>query len=217
MRKTHLIKRYIIMLAGIFVMTFAISLTFQTGLGTTPLSTLPSVIASHFKKLSFGLVTVFWNMFLIALQIAVLRRSFRKLQLLQIPLMFVFSAMLDFHGLYLSRLGLAELSLPAKLAVVAVGVVILAFSISVTVRADVIMNSGEAVVKAFSDAFRLNFGHVKVALDAAYVVSGTALSLVLSGTLSGVGIGTVILAVFTGFAVNAANKAVFPLMDRWLK
>lgn len=48
-----------------------------------------------------------------------------------------------------------------RLIMVIIGIVILGFGISLSVIADVIMNSGEAFVKAVSDTIDKKFGNVK--------------------------------------------------------
>lgn len=217
MTKKQLIKRYITMLSGLFIMTFSVRLTVATNLGTSPLSTLPNVFAFLLPDVSFGVITFFWNLLLIAAQMIVLREKYDFVQLLQIPLTFVFSAMLDFHNLYINKLSIGTLPFAARLALSFVGCLVLAVSVSITVKSNVVMNSGEAIVKAIADKSKVNFGTVKVALDVLYVVLGIILSYAFFGKLCGVGIGTLILAIFTGIFVRLFDKLVFPLLDGFYK
>ena len=66
-----------------------------------------------------------------------------------------------------------------RLAMVIVGIVILGFGVSLSVSANVIMNSGEAFVKAIADTANKNFGNVKIAFDVSCVVLAVILSLLL--------------------------------------
>lgn len=90
-----------------------------------------------------------------------------------------------------------------RLALVALGIIILGFGVSLSVIANFIMNSGEAFVKALSDKTGIKFGNVKIGFDVICVVLSVALSLMLfEGSIVGTREGTVLTAVFTGMIVN---------------
>lgn len=207
------IKRYAVNTVGIFIMTFAIRLTVSSGLGTTPLSTIPNVFSLRFPQISFGMFTFAWNMVMLAAQIIVLRKNFKLIQLMQIPLTFVFSAFLDINERLLAWFKPDDLT--AKMIAVAAGCVLMGVSVEMTVSADVVMNTGEAVVKAFCDTFGWKFGFAKIGFDVLYVFSGLVLSLIMFGCINGVGIGTVILAVTTGLFVNLSEKLISPIFNRF--
>lgn len=213
MSLTETIKRYAVNTVGIYIMTFAIRLTVSSGLGTTPLSTLPNVFSLRFPQISFGMFTFIWNMVMLAAQIIVLRKNFKLIQLMQIPLTFVFSAFLDINERLLAWFKPDDLV--SRLIAVAVGCVLMGVSVEMTVSADVVMNTGEAVVKAFCDTFGWNFGFAKIGFDVLYVVSGLVLSLIMFGCINGVGIGTVILAVATGLFVNLSDKLFSPIISKF--
>ena len=105
----------------------------------------------------------------------------------------------------------------SKIIVTVIACVIIGFSIAITVISNAVINCGEAVVKAISETFKLNFGYVKVALDITYVVLGVIFSFLMFGSLKGVGIGTVILAIFAGFIVNFFTKLLTPTFDKFFK
>ena len=73
--------------------------------------------------------------------------------------------------------------------------------------ANVIMNSGEAFVKAISDTLDKNFGSVKVIFDVSCVAAAVILSLILYDmNIVGTREGTVISALLTGFVVKFYNN-----------
>lgn len=88
------------------------------------------------------------------------------------------------------------------LALSVLGTVTMALGISLTVIADVIMNSGEALVKAVSDKTGKAFGSVKIAFDACCV----ALSFILCGEILEVREGTLVAALLTGVFVNLFGR-----------
>ena len=92
---------------------------------------------------------------------------------------------------------------PVRLVMVAVGIIVLGFGISLAVIANVIMNSGEAFVKAMADTIHKEFGNVKIAFDIFCVVLALLLSLLFFDfTVVGVREGTILSALFTGVTVK---------------
>ncbi len=83
------------------------------------------------------------------------------------------------------------------------GVIILGFGVSLSVIANVIMNSGEAFVKAISDKSGKNFGNIKIGFDVCNVILSLILSMLFfNGAIIGTREGTIITAIFTGMVVK---------------
>lgn len=78
-----------------------------------------------------------------------------------------------------------------------------AFGIALSVIANVIMNSGEAIVKAIADKTGFEFGNVKVAFDISCVTLTLVLSLLFFDfQIVGIREGTILSALCTGFVVK---------------
>ena len=100
---------------------------------------------------------------------------------------------------------------------VIVGVVILGFGIALSVIANVIMNSGEAFVKAVSDQIHKEFGNVKIAFDVLCVIMALILSLLFFNfTIVGTREGTIISALLTGVVVKFFTKRLQQPLNRIL-
>lgn len=90
-----------------------------------------------------------------------------------------------------------------RLIMVIIGVVILGFGISLSVIANVIMNSGEAFVKVVSDKLHKEFGNVKISFDVFCVSLALVLSLLFFNfSIVGTREGTIISALLTGVVVK---------------
>ncbi len=90
-----------------------------------------------------------------------------------------------------------------RLILVIVGTALLALGVSLSVIANVIMNSGEAFVKALSDTIHKDFANVKIAFDVGCVAASVILSLLFFGfKIEGTREGTVIAAFLTGLIVK---------------
>lgn len=201
MEKSELAKRYVLFVISLFFAAVGVAFTKHGGLGVSPISSVANVMNHKFEMLSLGTWLIIWNCILILGQIVILRKQFQWIQLLQIPLSFLFGWFTDFGMWLVSPIPVSVY--PVRLCMVAIGIVILGFGISLSVIANVIMNSGEAFVKAIADTAQKEFGNVKIAFDVFCVILALVLSLALFDfTIVGTREGTVLSALFTGTAVK---------------
>lgn len=207
-----LTKRYILFIISLFFSAMGVAITKKGELGVSPISSVANVMSIQFPSLSLGSWLIIWNCTLILGQILLLRKKFQWVQLLQIPLSFLFGWFTDF-GTWLLSFFTVELY-PLRLALVLAGTVVLGFGISLAVIANVIMNSGEAFVKALADTIHREFGNVKIVFDISCVVLAVLLSLVFFHFhIVGTREGTVIAALCTGIVVKFFTKRFTFLID----
>lgn len=201
MSRTEITKRYTLFIISLFFSALGVAFTKHGELGVSPISSVANVMSCKFSSLSLGTWLIIWNCILIAGQIVILRKKFQLIQLLQIPLSFLFGWFTDLGMWIVSFIPVN--SYFTRIVMVLVGIVILGFGISLSVIANVIMNSGEAFVKAISDTFNKNFGNIKIVFDVLCVVFSLVLSLVFFNfTIVGTREGTVISALLTGVVVK---------------
>ena len=201
MSRRETARRYLLFIVGLFFSALGVAVTKHGELGVSPISSVANVLFCRFPALSLGSWLVLWNCALILGQILILRRKFRPIQLLQIPLSILFGYFTDF-GMWCASF-LPATHYAARLACVICGVVMLGFGIALAVIADVILNSGEAFVKAIADESGRNFGNIKIAFDVGCVLLSLALSLLLfDGAIVGTREGTIITALTTGLVVK---------------
>lgn len=201
MSRTEITKRYALFIISLFFSALGVAFTKHGELGVSPISSVANVMSCKFSSLSLGTWLIIWNCFLIAGQIVILRKKFQLIQLLQIPLSFLFGWFTDLGMWIVSFIPVN--SYFTRIVMVLVGIVILGFGITLSVIANVIMNSGEAFVKAISDTFNKNFGNIKIVFDVLCVVFSLVLSLVFFNfTIVGTREGTVISALLTGVIVK---------------
>lgn len=205
MTKKEIFKRYILLIISLFFSALGVAITKRGELGVSPISSVANVLSYQFSALSLGTWLIIWNCILIAGQVIILRKNFRLIQLLQIPLSFLFGYFTDF-GVWCASFIPAN-NYPIRLILVIAGVIILGFGVSLSVIANVIMNSGEAFVKAISDTLDKNFGNIKIAFDISCVIIAIILSLLFFDLkIIGTREGTIIAAVFTGIVVKFFTK-----------
>lgn len=215
MSKTETARRYVLFVISLFFSALGVAFTKHGELGVSPISSVANVMSCKFSFLSLGTWLIIWNCVLIIGQILILRKKFQPIQLLQIPLSFLFGWFTDI-GMWIVSFIPAELY-PIRLLMVVIGIVILGFGVSLSVIANVIMNSGEAFVKAVSDKINISFGNVKIAFDVLCVITAIVLSLILFDfTLVGTREGTVLSALLTGLSVKLFIGKLKTPLDRIL-
>lgn len=190
-------------------MGIGVALTKHGELGVSPISSVANVLSIKFTFISFGTWLTITNCILLLGQILLLRKNFKPIQLLQIPLSFLFGYFTDF-GLWLVS------SIPNdkyifKLLLVLSGIIVLGFGITLGVIADVILNSGEAFVKALADVIKKDFSNTKIVFDVLWVTLSIVLSLIFfDGKLVGTREGTILSAFLVGLTV----KLFRPLLQK---
>ena len=201
MSKKETVKRYILFVISLFFCGVGIAFTKHAELGVSPISSLANVISIKFDFISFGNWLIVSNLILLFGQIILLRRNFKPIQLMQIPLSFIFGYFTDF-GLWIIK-DIPNENYIIRLLLVFAGIIFIGFGISLGVIADVVLNSGEGFVKALADVTKKDFGTVKIIFDVSCVLFSIMLSLLLfDGRLLGTREGTIISAVFVGVTVK---------------
>ena len=209
MNKSEQVKRYLLCVTSLFFSAIGVAVTKHGELGVSPISSVVNVLSYKFTFFSLGEWLIIWNCVIILGQILILRRNFQIFQLLQIPLSFLFGWFTDF-GLWCVS-PIPANYYPVRLLLVLAGVVILGFGIALSVIANVIMNSGEAFVKAIADTTHRKFGNIKIGFDVFCVLLAILLSLLFFHfTIIGTREGTVISALCTGLSVKFFDKRLRP-------
>lgn len=215
MSAKELSKRYILFIISLFVVALGVAVTKKAELGVPPTSSISNVLSLKFTSLSLGNWLFIWNLILIAGQILILRKNFQPIQLLQIPLSFLFGYFTDFGMWLVSFIKVDTYIL--RILLVVLGTVILAWGIALAVMANVVMNSAEAFIKAISDTTGKQFGNLKIAFDCACVVLTILLSLIFFDfTVKGTREGTIFAAIFTGMVVKFFQSKFGEKIERLL-
>lgn len=203
--KRELIKRYIFLLAGLFVNGLGVSFITKAGLGTSPITSIPYTLSLGFTP-TVGMFTLVFNIFLIILQVILLRRNFQLQNLLQLPIIALFSFFID---LTMSLLGFMQPETYAmKVVSLIVGCLILGFGVFMEMAANVAMLPGEATVRAVSDVFSTDFGKTKIAFDSSMTIIAAILSFIMFKHLDGVREGTIVAAILVGFIARLFKKYI---------
>ena len=206
------IKRYIFLVVGLAIMSFGVAFSINAELGTSPVSSIPYV-TSEISGLSVGTTTIIVNAIIVLLQIAVLRRRFKLIRLLQIPVCVVFGLLIDVAGLCIEAVVPDNYFMQWLLCVC--GIVLVAVGVAFEMSAGVLTLAGEGLVQALCTVLpKVKFGYMKVMVDVSFVVIAVALSFIFLHELQGVREGTVAAAIFVGLIAKFLNRFISPVANK---
>lgn len=194
------IKRIILFVGGLFVMSLGVGLSIKSGLGVTPISSIPYSLTLA-SGVNIGITTIIFNAILVFLQIPILKKRFKAKRLLQLINTVMFGYFTDLSLWILSPM--PGLPLDVNFTLLIVSMFLIAVGILIYMPANIAPLPGEGVVEVISFAYNKRFSKVKVCFDTSMVV----LSLIICGLFTSdifgsVNIGTILAAIFIGIIIR---------------
>ena len=213
MIKNKLLFRIITFGIGLFVMALGVALSVKADLGVSPISCIPYVYSLK-MPFTLGQLTIVFNVFIMLLQVAVLRKNYRLIQLIQLPVVFAFGMFIDLAMNMLSFLSASNYALKAFWCLLSC--VVIAFGVFLEVKAKITYLPGEGLAMAISETFKKEFGKAKIGVDSGMVILGILSSFVFLHQLLGIREGTIAAAILVGFIAKFFSKKL-AMVDRWLE
>lgn len=210
--KNKLGSKLIKLILGTCCISFGIAFLAKAQIGMSPISSTPYVLSEIFPVLSLGTLVLLWNVLFAILQIPLEGRNYKPYLLTQIPLAFLLGYVTD-GAKWLMR-GMNVSFYPFQLLICALGVVLTALGVYLTVEANLIMNGPEAFLHSLANKLGRPFGSLKVIFDVSNVVLALVVALCVFHKPIGVREGTVISAFLTGVFVNVFHKLLDPIRVR---
>ncbi len=202
-------RRWIRFIIGVCLIAAGVALSIRSGLGTTPISAIPTVLA-EVTPITVGTYLIMLNMVCLLLQILLLRRRFPPFQLIQIPITVVFGMMCD--AVLWATTWIDPAHYLEHLFWACTSVVVIAVGVYVEVQAKIAYLPGDGIVFTLHQVTRARFGTVKQLFDLTLVLLAVALAFILIGELFAVREGTVLAALGVGAVVKVLER----LHSRWL-
>jgi len=198
-----LLQRYILFIFGLFLTSLGLCLIIKGGLGTSPISSLPYILNLKYH-MSLGTLMFILNIILMSIQLLILKRNFTYIQILQIPMSFIFSAFIDLIMFTLNSY-VPEIYM-LKLLTLLLGCGALGLGVALQIIGNVVMLPGEATVNAIATHWKFDFGKVKTCFDISMVLLCGILSLFYFSSIKGLREGTIISALLVGFIARFCIK-----------
>ncbi len=200
---------------GLFIMTVGIAFSVRSDLGVSPVSSPPYTLTVVWN-VEMGMATFLFHVALVLLQILLLRRKYKPKNLLQLAVGVVFGLFTTFCNGLVMMIPMPD-SLPFRIIMLAVSIVIVAIGIFLYVPADIMPLAGEGTMLAISQVTGFKFSNVKIGFDVSVSVISLVICLITVHSPGSVGIGTVVSAVLTGAALGVITRVFGEKRDRLLK
>ena len=208
-----MIWQYILFLTGLFIASMGVAFSTKAGLGTSPVASLPYSVSLVSSLLSFGGWLNVLSVIQIAVQVILLRRKCKPLEIvIQTVLAFVYGYLTNL-SCWLIR-DIPVNGYPEQLLYMAVGCIVLAFGIWMQLKGGVAMLPGEAMNRAVSEVTGKRYENIKILFDIIYIALSAVICLVFLGELKGVREGSIIAAVAVGLLIKLYNLIFDKLKSR---
>lgn len=203
--------RVLLYVVGLMVLALGVAFSINSKLGISPVNSLPYVL-SQITKVEMGTCVIVVFSLFILVQILIKGKDFQWINLSQL----IFSTLFGFFVDGAKAL-LGNFTLPTylgQLAMLLMGVVIIALGISLYLDARLVPMPAEGMTLALADKINKPFNQVKTWTDSILVTLSILLSLIFLGGLYGVREGTVLSALLIGPAIKPIRKWTKPWVEK---
>ena len=203
------LKRLAVYTIGMLILAVGLTLTAQSGLGTSPLTSIAYVLGKC-VQIPFSDATLIMFSLFVLVQIFLEKEksplNIGKL-LLQIPLSILFTRVM---GLIQKWVVLTDVSVLLRIAVLLVAIILTGIGAAMTIQTNLIPNPGDGIVKALAATVKKPLGRVKNIFDIGNVAVAVLISFAVLGCLEGVGIGSAIAMLGVGRVIALYNWLINP-------
>lgn len=188
-----MIKRFIVFVVGMNVLAIGIILNTKSLLGVGSINTLPYALANILSVSLETMTTMVYLVFII-IQLILLKR-FDLQVIIQLPFSFIFGYLIDFYDLFFSY---EPTAFYMQIVILIIAIVLTALGAFLMVLGDIVLNPADGLVHTIGKVTNKDFGFVKNIADLVFIVLTVVICLVTKGYILGIGIGTVVSAIFIG-------------------
>ena len=216
------VARIAVYILGLFVLAFGVVFAINSDLGISPVNSLP--FAVHLASgIGLGICVTVFFLLCIVVQIVLLRKEFKWINLTQIVFSFIFgyfvSVAVFVKGDFTLALVMGHFGLPTyagQLAMLAISLVLIASGLTLYLEAKLISLPSEGVVLAIVSKLKNGkFHKVKIAMDCILVALAIAVVLIFLGGIYGAREGTVISAIFIGKLIPYTKRVISRVLDKF--
>lgn len=218
--KKETLTRFGFYIAGLLILALGLISNTKAGLGVSPIISV-SYSAATIWDFNFGnTVFVQYSVF-VAVQLllhALLYRRQRRLgekgvrnlkhvflmDVLQLPLSLIFTRFMNLFSLYLPDF--SDSALPERILVLLIAIVLTGIGAAMSLTMRLVPNPGDGIVQTISDFAGKKVGFTKNCFDAFNIAAAILIGLSCSGTLAGVGLGTVCAVIGVGRVIALFNQ-----------
>lgn len=212
--KGNFAVRLLFYFAGLVIMTFGVAVSVRADLGVSTISSIPYTMTCV-AGIDLGIATMIFSVIMVLIQIVLLRKEYRLINLLQLPVGILFGMFLTFCcnlTVYMPE----PSDMAVKLVMTLISTVLVALGVFLYVPAGFIPLAPEGTMLVIARVTKSKFANVKLISDITMVVISLVTCLAVIHELGSVGIGTVLAALLVGNEVKILTRFFGPARDRIL-
>ncbi len=204
MSTNKMLRRLFVYVLGMFILALGVGISVKSDLGVSPVNSIPYVL-SLVTGLEQGFLTTVIFCSYILIQIVLLRKNFKIIQLFQVACATLFGYFVTLCNKLLFFP--SPETYPLKVCLALVSVILIAGGIFLYLCADLIPQPAEGLCLAIEKVFGWKYSSIKTVFDCTVVCIAVLISFFIKGEVLGVREGTLI-------AMLAVGK-VIGLMSGW--
>ncbi|WP_067814406.1 YczE/YyaS/YitT family protein [Nocardia inohanensis] len=190
------VRRWIIYVAGIYILTLGLSLAIRAGIGISPQSSLTRTMTLVIPTLSQGNFNLVLELIMLVLTYLVWPSAFKVGNLLSIVPALVLALLLDFNLAATRWLEIGPY--PAKVVLLLFADAMLALGLFLMIRANLVLMPIDLFVNTIQRKTGWKWGNIKTVFDCTLLALSATIGLTLLGAPHFIREGTIINAVLVG-------------------
>lgn len=210
----NLIIRLLFYFVGLIIMTLGVAISVRADLGVSTISSIPYTMTCV-AGIDLGIATMIFSVVMVLIQIVLLRKDYKLINLLQLPVGILFGMFLTFCcnlTVYMPE----PSNIIIQLAMTLVSTVLVAIGVFLYVPAGFIPLAPEGTMLVIAKITKSKFANVKLISDITMVAISLVTCLVVLHELGSVGLGTVLAALLVGNEVKLLTKVFGTARDKLL-
>lgn len=203
--------RVLFYVLGLFAMALGVAVAANSNLGISPVNSLPYVVSEVIQRDPGTCVTLVFCSYIL-MQIVLLRREFKWINLLQILFSTIFGCFVNF-----TKALVGDFAIPTyagQLLMLAVSIVFIAVGVVLYIEVEMVPMPMEGLSLALAGKTGIAFHNMKIIIDCVVVLAGAVLSFLCLHRLAYIREGTVITAIVTGRVMALVKKPLSPLVRK---
>ncbi len=201
-----LFKKIIMYSIGLFFLALGVTISIKSNLGISPTNSVPYAI-SRVTGYQIGTMATTYFCFLILVQWMIVGKKFKLINIFQILFSTIFGYFLDFTNFLLVGFPQAQ-DFVIQIVLMVISIIVIALGLLFYLTAGIVAMPPEATIKVITEKINGNFAKIKVVFDCVSVTVSILLSYICLGHVEGIGIGTIISAIFVGKMLGVFNRNV---------
>ena len=198
-----MVKRVIVYVLGILILGLGVIFNTKTALGVAAINSVPYSL-SQLTNLTLGNWTTVMYIVMVVIQLCIYRKFELKV-IMQIPFSYVMGIILDFYDVMIT---FVPSNMIESCVLMIIAILLTGLGVYLVVGMDFVPNPPDGLVNALAHVFKKPFGSVKWIFDCCMMSLTIVMTLLMTGHIIGIGIGTVISALFVGRSIQMYTKVL---------